>query len=312
MPSSTRGSAEPITLLGLADGAVATSTTLRRRWQRDGQIRHHLIDPQTGLPSDTDLTLATVVAAEAWVAEVLAKAVLLAGSAHPFDILGGTGAEALVVGDRRSHRHHIRSGRVPRHRRGAGVAHAMGGHDRGSRRPARPADPIDPRSSAARATPPARPPRPARPAQPAWSATGRQRRESSLGPARAGRPAGRRPPLLYLWGLGASGWANSFYSAAVQAGAKSWKAFFFGSSDAANFITVDKPPAALWVMEISARLFGVNAWSILVPQALEGVAAVGVLYAAVRRWFGAGAALLAGVGAGPDSGRGLDVPVQRS
>src|SRR6202011_1458924 len=116
-------------------------------------------------------------------------------------------------------------------------------------------------------------------------------------------PRGARPGLpvllaatagLYLWGLGASGWANSFYSAAVQAGTKSWKAFFFGSSDAANFITVDKPPAALWVMEFSARLFGVNAWSILVPQALEGVAAGGVLYLAARRWFGAGAGLIAG------------------
>lgn len=100
--------------------------------------------------------------------------------------------------------------------------------------------------------------------------------------------------LLYLWSLGASGWANSFYSAAVQAATKSWKAFFFGSSDSANFITVDKPPASLWVMDLSARLFGVNAWSILVPQALEGVAAVGLLYATVRRWFSAGAALLAG------------------
>ena len=65
----------------------------------------------------------------------------------------------------------------------------------------------------------------------------------------------------------------------MQAGTKSWKAFFFGSSDASNFITVDKPPAALWVMELSARIFGVNSWSILVPQALEGVATVGVLYA---------------------------------
>src|SRR5450631_1638233 len=100
--------------------------------------------------------------------------------------------------------------------------------------------------------------------------------------------------LLYIWDLGASGWSNAFYSAAVQAGTKSWKAFFFGSSDASNFITVDKPPAALWVMEISARMFGVNSWSILVPQALEGVAAVGVLYLAVRRWFGAGAGLIAG------------------
>ena len=100
--------------------------------------------------------------------------------------------------------------------------------------------------------------------------------------------------VLYLWGLGASGWANSFYSAAVQAGTKSWKAFFFGSFDASNFITVDKPPASLWVMDLSARLFGVNAWSILVPQALEGVAAVGILYATVRRWFGHAAGLLAG------------------
>jgi 4-amino-4-deoxy-L-arabinose transferase-like glycosyltransferase len=101
---------------------------------------------------------------------------------------------------------------------------------------------------------------------------------------------------LYLWGLGGSGWANSFYSAAVQAGAKSWKAMFFGSSDAANFITVDKPPVALWVMDLSARLFGVNTWAILVPEALEGVAAVAVLYAAVRRWFGSVAGLIAGAG----------------
>jgi FAD:protein FMN transferase len=93
-PWSTR----PIVLLGLADGAVATSTTLRRRWQsNDGDHRHHLIDPQTGLPSDTDLTLTSVVAAEAWVTEVLAKAVLLAGSGHPFDILGGTQVQALAV-----------------------------------------------------------------------------------------------------------------------------------------------------------------------------------------------------------------------
>jgi len=100
--------------------------------------------------------------------------------------------------------------------------------------------------------------------------------------------------VLYLWGLGASGWANSFYSAAVQAGTHSWKAFFFGSSDSANSITVDKPPVSLWAMGISARVFGVNAWSILVPQALAGVASVGVLAAAVKRWYGAAAGLIAG------------------
>ena len=100
--------------------------------------------------------------------------------------------------------------------------------------------------------------------------------------------------VLYLAGLSRNGWGNSFYAAAVQAGTKSWKAFFFGSFDAANFITVDKPPASLWIMEISARIFGLNSWSLLVPQALEGVAAVGVLYATVRRWSGPAAGLIAG------------------
>ncbi|MEV0401132.1 glycosyltransferase family 39 protein [Actinoallomurus sp. NPDC050550] len=138
---------------------------------------------------------------------------------------------------------------------------------------------------------------------PPWQADPEQGASASrsTNPARrllrgdAADPAWARPALLgllaatavlYVWGLGASGWANSFYSAAVQAGTRSWKAFFFGSSDAANFITVDKTPMALWPMELSARIFGVNAWSILVPQALMGVATVGVLYAAVRRSLG--------------------------
>lgn len=88
---------------------------------------------------------------------------------------------------------------------------------------------------------------------------------------------------LYLWGLDRSGWANSFYSAAAQAGSQNWTAWFFGSSDAGNSITVDKPPASLWLMGLSVRLFGLNSWSILVPQALLGVAGVGVLYASLRR-----------------------------
>jgi 4-amino-4-deoxy-L-arabinose transferase-like glycosyltransferase len=99
---------------------------------------------------------------------------------------------------------------------------------------------------------------------------------------------------LYFIGLGSSGWANAFYSAAVQAGSTSWKAFFYGSSDAANSITVDKPPASLWVMALSVKIFGLHSWSILAPQALEGVASVGLLYATVRRWFSPGAALLSG------------------
>lgn len=100
--------------------------------------------------------------------------------------------------------------------------------------------------------------------------------------------------VLYLWGLGASGWANAYYSAAVQAASESWQAFLFGSFDASNAITVDKPPASLWAMALSARVFGVNSWSILVPQALMGVATVALVYATVRRWFSASAALLAG------------------
>ncbi|MEV7417455.1 glycosyltransferase family 39 protein [Streptomyces sp. NPDC089919] len=119
-------------------------------------------------------------------------------------------------------------------------------------------------------------------------------------PARAGweRPALAAlllaTAVLYLWNLGSSGYANSFYSAAVQAGSESWKAFFFGSSDAANSITVDKPPAALWPMALSVRLFGLGSWQILVPQALMGVGTAGVLYASVKRQFGAAAGLLAG------------------
>ena len=100
--------------------------------------------------------------------------------------------------------------------------------------------------------------------------------------------------VAYLWDLSASGNANTFYAAAVQAGTKSWKAFFFGSLDSSNFITVDKPPASLWVMALSGRIFGFSSWSMLAPQALEGVAAVALLYASVKRWFGAGAALAAG------------------
>ncbi|GAA1188634.1 hypothetical protein GCM10009654_52770 [Streptomyces hebeiensis] len=101
--------------------------------------------------------------------------------------------------------------------------------------------------------------------------------------------------LLQLWNLSASGYANSFYSAAVQAGSESWKAFFFGSSDAANSITVDKPPAALWPMALSVRLFGLGSWQILVPEVLMGVGTVAVLYAAVRRRFSAPAGLIAAV-----------------
>ena len=101
--------------------------------------------------------------------------------------------------------------------------------------------------------------------------------------------------LVNLWGLSGLGDANDFYAAAVKAGSESWKAFFYGSFDSASYITVDKPPASLWVMDLSSRLFGFSTLSMLVPQALEGIAAVALLYATVRRRFGVAAASLAGV-----------------
>ncbi|MCW2592914.1 MAG: family glycosyltransferase, 4-amino-4-deoxy-L-arabinose transferase [Mycobacterium sp.] len=100
--------------------------------------------------------------------------------------------------------------------------------------------------------------------------------------------------VLYLWGLGSSGWANSYYAAAAQAGTQDWKAWLFGSLDAGNAITVDKPPAAMWVMALSGRLFGFNEFTMLLPEALMGVAAVAVLYFTVRRSSGASAGLIAG------------------
>ncbi|PRC46343.1 glycosyl transferase, partial [Mycobacterium sp. ITM-2017-0098] len=100
--------------------------------------------------------------------------------------------------------------------------------------------------------------------------------------------------LLYLWGLGSSGWANQYYAAAAQAGTQDWKAWLFGSLDAGNAITVDKPPAALWLMALSGRLFGFTPFTMLLPQALMGVGSVAVLVAAVRRVSGPGAGLIAG------------------
>src|SRR3954447_16403261 len=102
--------------------------------------------------------------------------------------------------------------------------------------------------------------------------------------------------VLYLWGLSANGYANEFYAAAAQAGSQSWKAWFFGSLDAGNSITVDKPPASLWVMGLSVRMFGLSSWALLVPQALMGVGTVALVVAAVRRTIGRpGPALLAGL-----------------
>jgi 4-amino-4-deoxy-L-arabinose transferase-like glycosyltransferase len=100
--------------------------------------------------------------------------------------------------------------------------------------------------------------------------------------------------VLYLWNLEATGYGNSFYAAAVQAGTKDWTALLFGSLDAGNAITVDKPPAALWIPALAGRIFGFSALSMLIPQAIMGVAAVGLLYLTVKRVSGPAAGLLAG------------------
>ncbi|MGW4242202.1 ArnT family glycosyltransferase [Nocardia sp. NPDC004722] len=102
--------------------------------------------------------------------------------------------------------------------------------------------------------------------------------------------------IINLWGLGGAGWGNGYYAAAVQSGTQSWKALLFASLDPQNAVTVDKPPAALWAMGLSGRIFGFNSWSMFAPQALMGVAAVALLVAAVRRWAGPAAGLIAGVG----------------
>lgn len=90
-----------IAMIGLLDGAVATSSVLRRVWQAGGRRRHHLIDPATGEPSTSDLALVSVVAGQAWVAEVLAKAALLRGTARAFDLLDTTTAALAVDHDGR-------------------------------------------------------------------------------------------------------------------------------------------------------------------------------------------------------------------
>ncbi len=119
---------------------------------------------------------------------------------------------------------------------------------------------------------------------------------------RADDPAWVRPALLgivglaavlCLWGLTRNGYSNEYYAAAAKSGSESWKAWFFGSLDPGSFITVDKPPLSLWLSGLSARIFGFSSFSILLPEALCTIAAVGLLYATVRRSFGARAGLIA-------------------
>ncbi|MEA2251678.1 MAG: hypothetical protein QOG70_1920, partial [Solirubrobacteraceae bacterium] len=101
--------------------------------------------------------------------------------------------------------------------------------------------------------------------------------------------------VLNLWSLGRNGWANTYYSAAVRSMATSWHAFLYGSFDVSGVMTVDKPPLALWVQALSVRIFGYHSLSMLVPQALMGVASVALLYDLVRRRFGRAGGFIAGL-----------------
>jgi 4-amino-4-deoxy-L-arabinose transferase-like glycosyltransferase len=92
--------------------------------------------------------------------------------------------------------------------------------------------------------------------------------------------------VLNFWGLSANGWANTYYSAAVRSMTVSWHNFLFASLDRSGLMTVDKPPLSLWVQALSARIFGFHSLSILIPQALMGVAAAVLVYDLVRRRFG--------------------------
>ncbi|MEV6615670.1 glycosyltransferase family 39 protein [Streptomyces sp. NPDC051051] len=98
--------------------------------------------------------------------------------------------------------------------------------------------------------------------------------------------------VLYSWNLSGSG-LNSFYSAAVLSGTQSWKAWFFGSLDAGNFLTVDKPPFALMVMGLSCRVFGFGTWQMMLPMILTALGTIWILHASVKRVWGHGAAAVA-------------------
>jgi 4-amino-4-deoxy-L-arabinose transferase-like glycosyltransferase len=98
---------------------------------------------------------------------------------------------------------------------------------------------------------------------------------------------------LRLWGLEQNGWGAEYYTAAVRSMAMNWHNFFYAAFDPTGFISLDKPPVALWFQVLSVKLFGFHPLSVLLPQVLMGVGSVWLLYHLVRRRFSALAALLA-------------------
>ena len=98
--------------------------------------------------------------------------------------------------------------------------------------------------------------------------------------------------LLYFWRIGAAT-TNPFYTVAVRSMAESWKAFFYGSFNPGNSITIDKIPGYLWPQALSARVFGFHPWALTLPEVVEALVTVIVTYRLVRRWAGEVAGLLA-------------------
>jgi 4-amino-4-deoxy-L-arabinose transferase-like glycosyltransferase len=98
--------------------------------------------------------------------------------------------------------------------------------------------------------------------------------------------------VLRLYGLERNGWGIEYYSAAVRSMALNWHNFFFCAFDPTGFISVDKPPVALWLQVAAVKLLGFHPLSVLLPQVLEGAVSVWVLFHIVRRHFNAAAALL--------------------
>lgn len=98
--------------------------------------------------------------------------------------------------------------------------------------------------------------------------------------------------FLYGWQIWKAGSANAFYTAAIKSMTESFHNFWYGSFDPAGYITVDKPPVALWFMAISAKIFGVHGWSVVLPSVLFGVGSVYLMYRLVQPYFGKNAARL--------------------
>src|ERR1700733_8186941 len=97
---------------------------------------------------------------------------------------------------------------------------------------------------------------------------------------------------MNIYDLSRNAWANTFYSAGVKSMLLSLHNFLYISFDPGGLISIDKPPLAIWVQAISAKIFGLSPLSLLLPEAIAGVLCVWVLYLAMARPFGRLAALL--------------------